>query len=82
MGWRSGWLGQADGSLFAWNNGSEIQVASTATRDVIQRIPRSRTLGLKFSPDGSQLATWENYAVRKGDAVDATGQVGCAGGFC
>ena len=44
-----------------------IRVANANTGEVIQDLPRARTVALAFSPDGSQLASWEAYQVKKGE---------------
>eukprot|EP00039_Didymoeca_costata_P028763 m.22112 g.22112 ORF g.22112 m.22112 type:complete len:614 (+) comp7343_c1_seq1:51-1892(+) len=53
----------ADGELFAVNNGKSVIVYKGS--ETVISIDRPRTIAIKFSPKGTQFATWENYSVRR-----------------
>jgi translation initiation factor 2A len=50
-----------DGSLFAYCDGTSVQILSGSTFTPLLTIPRNRTAGLQFSPRNTILATWEPF---------------------
>lgn len=54
---------------------NSICVMKTKTGEIVQRLPRSRSMGLVFSPANGQIASWENYAVKKGQVGEGAPNV-------
>ncbi|CAH3105852.1 unnamed protein product [Porites lobata] len=53
----------SDGSLFAWCNGERVIVVETSHFNLVCSIPKEKSLCLAFSPKGTHLSIWEQYAV-------------------
>jgi translation initiation factor 2A len=54
-----------DGSLFAWCNAESAYIMETSTMKVVQDLGMPKIIALKFSPQGSVLASWNNYMVNR-----------------
>lgn len=51
------------GEYFAWLNGKDISIASTATWKLIAKIERPKAFQIEFSPKGTYILSWEQFAV-------------------
>ncbi|XP_005096415.1 eukaryotic translation initiation factor 2A [Aplysia californica] len=57
-----------DGSLFAWCNADSAFILDTRTMEVVHDLGLPKVVAMKFSPKGTVLATWNNYAVTRDNA--------------
>lgn len=49
------------GEYFAWLNGKDISIASTASWKVIAKIERPKAFQIEFSPKGTYILSWEQF---------------------
>lgn len=54
-----------DGSHLAWCNGTKVIIKDTGTFSTVQEFDKPKAIELKFSPQGTILAIWENYTVNQ-----------------
>ncbi|GFR58991.1 eukaryotic translation initiation factor 2A, partial [Elysia marginata] len=54
-----------DGSLFAWCNADSAYIMDTNTMEILQDLGIPKLVDIKFSPQGSVLASWNNYMVNR-----------------
>ena len=77
------WALTAPGDHASCSRARSTRIIATATGKLVGTIPRSRTALMAFSPNNTQVATWENYTAKKGadgkkEQVRATGTRACS----